>query len=116
MGNSGSFKKGNEPWNKGKKGIHLSPETEFKEGQRAGEKNNTWKGGIQEMKNDCVYLYDGIGKRKRRPRTIYEEHNGEIPKGYVIVHKDGDRYNDSPDNLEAISRAELVLRNSGRKT
>ena len=26
------FKKGHTPWNKNKKGIHLSPETEFKEG------------------------------------------------------------------------------------
>ena len=28
----GRIKKGNVPWNKGIKGIHLSPETEFKKG------------------------------------------------------------------------------------
>lgn len=26
------FKKGHKPWNKGKKGLHLSPETQFKKG------------------------------------------------------------------------------------
>jgi len=30
--NSTSFRKGNRPWNKGRKGIHLSPATEFKKG------------------------------------------------------------------------------------
>ena len=32
------FKKGQTPWNKGLKGIHLSPETEFKKGQVAHNK------------------------------------------------------------------------------
>ena len=30
---SNPFKKGYTPWNKGKKGIHLSPKTEFKKGR-----------------------------------------------------------------------------------
>ena len=113
--NNGCFKKGNTPWNKGKKGIHLSPESEFKKGQLVGEGHPSWKGGIQKLKSDCNYLWAGNGKRVRRPRAVYEEHFGEIPKGFVIVHKDGNRYNDHPDNLEAISRAENMKRNSRRK-
>jgi len=31
----GGFKEGNVPWNKGLNGIHLSPRTEFKKGQKA---------------------------------------------------------------------------------
>lgn len=116
---NGKFIKGSVPHNAGRKlDEYLSEEqikrmkqTSFKKGQRAGEKNNTWKGGVQEMTNDCVYLYDGVGKRKRRPRAIYEEHYGKIPKGYVIYHLDGDKNNDDPSNLEAISRAELIRRN-----
>lgn len=38
------FKKGHLPWTKGMKGIHLSPETEFKKGQLANEKHPFWKG------------------------------------------------------------------------
>jgi hypothetical protein len=119
MKNDGKFKKGHRPHNLGKKlteyltedEIRRMSKTQYKKGQTAGEKSNMWKGGIQEMKNDCVYLYDGVGKRKRRPRKVYEEHFGEIPKGYVIYHLDGDKNNDDPYNLEAISRAELIRRN-----
>ena len=42
--NKGTFKKGNNPWNKGLKGIHLSPASEFKEGQFDKEKHPSWKG------------------------------------------------------------------------
>lgn len=105
------FKKGNIPWNKGKKGIRLSPKSEFKKGQTAGSRSNTWKGGIQAMKNDCVYLYEGVGKRKRRPRKIYEDYYGKIPKGYIVHHIDGDRYNDNIDNLQLLSRADLLKKN-----
>ena len=104
MGNKGSFKKGNIPHNLNKKleeyvdpkTIEKIKKTKFKPGQTAGDKSNNWKGGIQKMKNDCVHIYDGINKRKRRPRSVYEEHFGEIPKGYIIYHLDGDKNNDEP--------------------
>lgn len=105
------FKIGNEPWNKGVKGIHLNPETEFKKGEHVGEDHASWKGGIQVAKRDGVYLWDGANKRVRRSRRVYEEAYGEIPKGYVIYHKNGDRFDDRPENLEAISRGELAKRN-----
>src|SRR3990167_6474785 len=40
------FKKGHIPWNKGKKGIHFSPNTKFKEGITTGKNHPSWKGGI----------------------------------------------------------------------
>ena len=50
-----AFKKGNKPWNKGVKGLHLNSKTEFKKGQEpwnknmigymAGEKNGNWMNG-----------------------------------------------------------------------
>jgi hypothetical protein len=111
MRNKGQFTRGSVPWNKGLRGFDPSPETHFRSGKdHAGESHPSWKGGVQVMKNDCTYLWDQ-GKRVRRPRKIYEEFIGAIPKGYVVVHRDGDRYNDSPDNLEVISRAENLKRN-----
>ena len=107
----GTFKKGGIPWNKGKKGIHLSKDSEFKEGKNIGKDHPSWNGGIQVIKNDCVYLWSGGNKRLRRPRLIYEENFGPIPDGYVIIHIDGDRYNDNPSNLMAISRADNLKRN-----
>lgn len=57
------FKKGIIPWSKTHKGIHLSPDTEFKIGQTSGKKNINWKGGISKQKN-----YSSFIKRQRRIR------------------------------------------------
>ena len=111
----GRFDKTNEPWNKGLKGFCPSPDTMFKEGQYHGENHPSWKGGIQMPQNDCAHQYIGIGKRVRRPRAVYEQHHGEIPSGYVIIHIDGNKYNDSIENLKAVSRGELLKMNSKQK-
>lgn len=42
---------GGKPWNKGLKGIHLSPMSEFKKGNNMGENNSNWKGGITPINN-----------------------------------------------------------------
>jgi len=106
-----SYQKGHEPWNKGLKGIHLNPKNEFHEGEFVGEEHPCWKGGVQVMRKDCVYLWDGANKRIRNPRKVWVENFGAIPKGYVVVHRDGNRYNDIPFNLECVSRKELLRRN-----
>ena len=68
------------------------------------------------MKNDCVYVFDEKSKdrRKRRPQAIWEEKNGELPKGMIIYHIDGDKHNDNIDNLMALTRAELLKQNLDR--
>jgi len=109
------FKKGQKVWNKDLKGLHLHPETEFKKGQTAGEKAFNWKGGVQVIANDCVYVRTGINQRVRRPKMIYEKFNGKIKEGYVIFHEDGDKHNDDPSNLTAITRAMLLKKNLKRK-
>jgi hypothetical protein len=111
--NKGCFKKGNIPWNKGKKGVNGNSSTRFIKGEHhTGENHVSWNGGEQIMKSDCIYLWSGTGKRLRKPRVVYEENFGPIPKGYVIIHVDGNRYNDDPSNLKAISRAENLKRNN----
>jgi len=116
------FTKGQTPHNKGKKqtayltpsAIQKSAKTRFKTGQKAGDKNNTWKGGVQTPKNDCVYIYTGVNKRERNPRLVYEDYYGEIPKGWIIYHLDGNKHNDEIYNLIAIPRAVLIKICSGR--
>jgi hypothetical protein len=109
------FKKGEIPWNKGLEGFNPSPETCFKEGQFVGKEHPSWKGGIQHITNDCVHLWAGCNKRVRRPRIIYKKYFGKIPKGFIVFHKDGDKENDDPNNLIAISRAELLEINNKKR-
>ena len=109
------FKKGNVPWNKGKKGSHFSPETEFKKGRINENKLPVGSITIRQSK-----------KRKEQPRSwikiadpsvwellavhVWEKHNGKVPKGYVLHHKDKDSLNDEIDNLETLTRSEHIAK------
>ncbi len=111
MKNKDQFQKGNIAWNKNIKGIHLNPSTEFKKSvNHFGENHPSWKGGVQIMKNDCVYIWHN-GSRIRRPVKVLLDNGIEIPKGYIVFHKDYNKHNDDINNLEVISRAELLRRN-----
>lgn len=43
-------------------------------------------------------------------REIWRHHNGEIPEGHLIHHKDGDSTNNDIDNLECLSPKEHAER------
>ncbi len=117
MSNSGSFVRGHTPWNKGRPfdSGGRSHETRFK----SGNKPHTWKPigherltkeGYRERKitdtgitkNDYVSLHT----------LAWCEVNGEVPPGHAIVFRDGNKENISIENLECITRAELMRRNS----
>ena len=86
--------------------------TSFKTGGNIGKDHPNWKGGKQRHENWGILLHTGYKKKRiRQSRAIYKTKHGVIPKGYVIYHIDGDRFNDHVNNLEAISRGELVKRN-----
>ena len=55
------------------------------------------------------------GKRIRRSthRWIYEAWHGKIPEGLEISHKDDNKYNNAPSNLEAVSHKQNC--NSGSR-
>lgn len=43
-------------------------------------------------------------------RWLWRKWHGPIPRGYVIVHADGDTMNDTPENLVCLSRGEAMRR------
>jgi len=45
---------------------------------------------------------------KRVHRLVWVEHNGAIPEGMVIHHKDGDKSNNDISNLEMMKRGDHV--------
>lgn len=75
------------------------------------EKHKCWKGGIQKTE-DGYYIQYASKKRMPLARWKWQQVYGEIPKNHVIIHIDYDKYNDDINNLECISRAENMKRNS----
>lgn len=116
----GAFEKGTVPFNKGlKRDEYLTPEqievmkkTQFTS-ENTGEKNASWRGGITQPNTDCALINVGANKRIRRPKLVYETYIGEeVPKRNVILHLNGEIYDDTPDNLLAITRCDLLFLNN----
>lgn len=55
------------------------------------------------------------GRFTTQARHVWEQHNGPIPKGFNIVHKDKNLLNDNIENLKCIDNAELVNHNLGHR-
>ena len=111
------FRIGHIPHNKGKKGTHFSPKTEFKKGNKPKNYMGGFKicpDGLYKLVGSKHYKYGklAVGKYENYARVVWREHHGNITKNEIIFHKDGDIYNNDINNLEKISRAELLLRNS----
>lgn len=116
------FKAGEKPWNAGKQGWQAggrSIETQFKPGHRGGRAAERYqpigaervtKDGIRQRKiNDDLPLQ---ARWKAVHALNWEAAHGPIPKGYLVVFRDGDRTNTALENLELISRIENLRRNS----
>jgi len=109
------FPKGHVPHNKGKKGISYpgTEVTQFKKGNRPhnwvpiGSERITKNGYIQ------VKIQEGKFQRnwKGKHILIWEEANGPLPEGHVIIFGDGNNRNFNLDNLLLVSRKQLVRMN-----
>ncbi|MFG6286960.1 HNH endonuclease signature motif containing protein [Pseudomonas aeruginosa] len=117
-GSATRFKKGNTPWNCGMKGLPArgrAPETQFKKGQ----KPHTWLPVGSTRVSADGYLQRKISDTGYPPRDwkgihilLWEEHFGPIPTGHCVCFKDNNKQNVVIDNLELITRAERMRRNS----
>lgn len=104
------FKKGHVPFNKGKKGIGGWKPTQFKKG------NKPWnyKPVGTERINGDGYVDVKIADPKTwkgKHILVWEEANGPVPTGYVVIFADGNKLNVTLDNLLLISRQELAVMN-----
>ena len=104
------------PHNKGKEFNPggRSAETQFQAGHAP---HNTVPVGTV-VTNCDGYLKKKIANNRNRHdwrflhHLVWEAANGPVPTGYVLVFKDGDRRNVTLDNLECVSRAVNMQRNS----
>jgi hypothetical protein len=106
--NKTAFKDGSVPWNKNVKGIHLSPKSEFKKGQKG---INWTPVGTQKIRTD-----NNATKRRwikiaepskwiEYAKYVWINNNGEIPNGFLIHHIDKDSLNDDISNLAMLTRS-----------
>jgi hypothetical protein len=120
-GRNGKFPRNGQPWNKGIKYIAggNSQRTQFKKGR----KPHTWKpvgyirtttDGYREIKisDTGITRRDYVGLH----RLEWEKHHGPVPKGHVVIFKDGNKQNTHISNLECLSRAELSKLNANAYT
>ena len=105
-GKKGWFRKGIAPWNKGIRYIAggRSEETKFKKGNIPKQHKPVGttrisKDGYLEIKIEEPNKWDYIH------RIVWREAYGDIPKGYIVVFRDGNKQNLSLDNLACISRS-----------
>ncbi len=111
--NSGMFC-GKTPWNKGMKGLHLSPETEFKAGRRAPERLEVGTVRVRQRKNreegPRAWVKTANPNTWRlRAVVVWEAAHGPLPRGMVVHHINRDTMDDKLSNLEAETRAEHLL-------
>ena len=102
---------GGEPWNKGMKGIRLSPKTEFKKGMVSDKRAPVGEVRERKAKGGVVRAFVKVAEPnvwQVRAKVVWEQHNGPLPRGYVIHHKDRNPLNDDLENLQAMTRAEHI--------
>lgn len=117
------FKPGQEPANKGLRRPGWAPgqmaRTQFQKGERRGVAVRLYQPiGTERISRDG-YLERKINDDmplQRRWRAVHiiewEAVNGPLPAGHCLCFKDGNKSNRSLDNLELMTRAERMRRNS----
>ena len=115
----GVFRKGHETFNKGKKmpaEVRAKvAHTMFKKGNLPHNAKGKQDGTItlrRDNRNAPVYCIRlALGKWEYLSRHTWRQHHGEIPDGYLVIHKDGNPLNCDIDNLQLMSRGDNARRN-----
>lgn len=117
-GKAHQFSKGHVPANKGRK---MSPKiyercrnTMFRKGHKPHNTRHDGAESIRMYKNGHRYIHVRIAEGKWIPKHIqvWTQANGPVPNGCNIIFRDGDTLNCALENLECISDAELMRRNT----
>ena len=118
IGRKYQFKKGHRPHNTGKKGWQAggnSSKTRFKKGNRphtwlpVGSHRFSKEGILQRKISDTGHPPQDW---KSVHSLLWEKHNGPVPPGHIVVFKNRDRSDIRIENLELITRAENMRRNT----
>lgn len=117
------FQKGHAPANKGLRrpgwSVGRMKETQFRKGERRGVAVRLYKAIGTERVSKDGYLERKVNDDlplQRRWRAVHllmwESVHGPLPPGHAVVFKNGDKKDIRIDNLECITRQELMARNT----
>jgi hypothetical protein len=109
-GRTGKFEKGHVPMNKGIKGMGGWEPTQFKPGRIP----HNYKALGSERINGDGYVDVKVAepnKWKGKHIVIWENHNGAIPSGHVVIFGDKNNRNFSINNLLLVTRQQLLVLN-----
>ncbi|WP_440894942.1 HNH endonuclease signature motif containing protein [Amphibacillus sp. Q70] len=107
------FKKNNEPWNKGMKGVNFGGiETQFKKGQVPANYKPVGSERIDVKDGYVLIKICDKGRNqdrwKLKHRVVWEKAHGKsIPNGHTVIFADGNKLNMAIDNLVLVSRRQL---------
>jgi hypothetical protein len=114
------FRKGDVPANKGLRRPGWAPgrmrETQFKKGSRVYNQM-----AIGDTRLIDGYVYRKVSDTPNVPwtrnwvlehRRVWEEANGPLPAGHALAFKNGDKADVRIENLECVTRRELLSRNT----
>lgn len=126
--NDGRFRKGNVPFNKGKKwdefmskeGQENSRRTSFKKGNIPHNQKPMYSERVDSREGHAPFVLIKVHEGRKTPsgtqnyvtkaRWVWEHHNGPIPKNHKIIHIDNNSYNNEIDNLMCVTNgAELLI-------
>lgn len=121
-GLTGRFEKGHTSWNKGKKIENYQVNAgNFSKGQYPP---NTQPIGAEVKDGEGYWIVKVSGKRgpgrknrwKLKHQMIWEEAHGSVPKGCVVIFLDENKDNLSLDNLQLVTKQELMEMNRKKIT
>lgn len=116
IGETGRFKPGITPWNKGRKGVCYEgmKATQFQPGSLPV---NYQPIGTERMRSG--YLCRKVTDTGYPPRDwvpvhilLWRVQHGPVPEGHIVVFRDSNPRHIAIDNLECISRSDLMRRNT----
>jgi hypothetical protein len=113
------FAKGSAPWNKGKAGAYrISAGGGRGRVFLPGNRPPNYRELGSEVWRSDGHLYrkisDAPGNKNCRPvyLLLWEAHHGSVPSGHAVAFRDGNYRNITLANLELVTRAEMMLRNT----
>jgi hypothetical protein len=112
------FRTGQVPWNKDRKGIHLSPGSEFKPGPHPQSRAAIGTVRLRVDRQGDPRAWVKVADPNRwmlRAHCVWCEAHGPLPAGHVIHHHDRDKLNDALPNLECLTKLPIWT-NTARKS